>query len=151
MILELFFAFVGTVCFSIIFSVSKKHVLYCGLTGAFGWLVYLISMHFLDSQLISTFISCFALTTMARYLSVIRKAPTTLFLLSGIFVLVPGAGMYYTTFNLFMNRPDEAMYNGDLTAKIALAISFGILCSYILPPQIFGWGKKQEEIPKATK
>lgn len=142
MILEVFFAFLGTVCFSIIFNIPKKQCLFCGLTGAFGWIIYLVAMNLSSSQILSTFLSCFALTTMARYLSVIRKTPTTLFLLSGIFVLVPGAGIYYTTFNIFMNRPSEAMAQGDLTAKIALAISFGILCSYIIPAKFFGWGRK---------
>ena len=99
MILELIAAFVGTVSFSIIFKVTKNHCVYCGLTGAFAWLVYKIVLSLCTSTIAATFLSCFALTVMARFLSVKRKAPTTIFLLTGIFVLVPGAGMYYTTFN----------------------------------------------------
>ena len=139
MILQIFFAFLGTVCFSVIFNVDKKHILYCGLTGGVAWLVYLVLFNFNMDKIMATFISCFVLTSMARFLSVKRKAPTTLFLLSGIFVHVPGAGMYYTTYNIFMNRPDEAMYHGSLTGQIALAIAFGIVCGYILPAKIFGW------------
>ncbi|MEG0894077.1 MAG: threonine/serine exporter family protein [Oscillospiraceae bacterium] len=143
MLLEIIFAFIGTICFCVLFNVSRKHCVFCGLIGAFTWFIYSLTLHITNYQYLATFISCFALTLMARFFSVKRKAPATIFLLTGIFVLVPGAGMYYTTYNAFLNNAQEALVHFDVTIKVALLISLGIVFGYILPPKLFGWNNKE--------
>ena len=88
-LLQLLAAYVGTVAFSILFSVPKKYHFDCGATGAIGWGVYLVISRTCDTPVIATFFSSMVLTMLARYQAVKCKAPTTVFLLSGIFTLVP--------------------------------------------------------------
>lgn len=140
-VLQVLAAVVGTISFAVLFSVAKKQRIYCGITAGIGWTVYLITMYFSDSSLLSTTLSAITLTVISRVLSAKRKAPATLFLLCGIFTLVPGAGLYYTSFHMFMNHSEQAFVSLDMTVKIALAIAFGIAVGYTLPPSLFGWGK----------
>lgn len=60
-----------------------------------------------------------------------HKAPITLFLLCGIFPLVPGAGIYYTAY--YFLRDDRTLFanKGVETLKIAVALALGIalVCS----------------------
>ena len=60
----------------------------------------------------------------------------TIFLLPGIFPLVPGAGIYYTAYYLFAGRAGAFFASkGGETFKVALALALGIalVCSLPLP------------------
>ena len=75
----------------------RRHYLACGLTGAVGWMVYIFCVElFALSPAIATLVATLPLTGCARFFAIRHKAPVTIFLLPGIFPLVPGAGIYYT-------------------------------------------------------
>ena len=141
MVGELISAFWGTICFAVIYRADRHHTLLCGLNGVITWFVYSLIVMSGHSEITACFVASFCLTVIARFLSVMRKAPATVFLVTGVFVLVPGAGLYYTIFNAFMNRPSEAMFHCILTLKTALAIAFGIVMAYVLPQKLFVWKK----------
>ena len=50
----------------------------------------------------------------------------TVFLLSGIFPLVPGAGIYYTAYYFIQGNNALALSNGISTFKVAVALAIGI-------------------------
>lgn len=101
---QLLAACVGTAAFSALFGVPKKYWLDCGICGAVGWGVYLAVMAAYQTPIIGTFAASAVLTMLSRCLAVQRKAPTLLFLVCGIFPLVPGAAIYYTAYNFFMGQ-----------------------------------------------
>ena len=103
MIRQLIVAFFATVSFSVLFHVPTHQYIYCGLTGVVGWLFYLITMTLGGSNVIASFVATLMLTLVARSFAVWRKTPITIFLIAGIFPLVPGAGIYYTAYYLIMN------------------------------------------------
>ena len=47
---------------------------------------------------VATFIAVVVITLLSRIFAIVRKAPVTIFLVSGIFPLVPGVGIYYTSY-----------------------------------------------------
>ena len=61
------------------------------------------------------------LTGFARFFAIAHKAPITLFLLCGIFPLVPGAGIYYTAYYLLLNEEQLFAAKGVETLKTAVA------------------------------
>ena len=61
----------------------------------------------------------------------------TVFLICGIFPLVPGAGIYYTGYNFFMGNDTLALEKGLETIKIAVAIALGTGIVQSLPPFLF--------------
>ena len=84
-------AVVATISFGITFHVPKRHYLAGGLTGAVGWMAYILCYDLLSvSAPVAVLIATLPLTLCARFFSVYHKAPVTVFLLPGIFPLVPG-------------------------------------------------------------
>ena len=57
--------------------------------------------------------------------------------MAGIIPLVPGVGIYYTSYDIFMNHLTEASQKGMETLKIAIAISLGIMCVLLIPQKLF--------------
>ena len=143
-VLQIAAAFVGTVAFSVLFSVPPRHYVSCGITGGVGWAVYLAVVHFFSSPIVGSFLASAVLTVLSRYLAVYCKAPTTVFLLCGIFTLVPGAGIYYTAYHVYAGESAQALLSGMDTIKTAVAIGLGIGAAYSIPSRVFGWRKSPE-------
>ena len=120
-------AVIATISFGITFHVPKRHYLAGGLTGAMGWMVYILCFDLLGvTAPIAVLIATLPLTLCARFFSVYHKAPVTVFLLPGIFPLVPGAGIYYTAYYFIQNNNALALSNGISTFKIAVVLATGI-------------------------
>ena len=117
-------AMIATMSFGIAFQVPRRHHLACGLVGAVGWIVYVLAV--------------LPLTALSRLFAITHRAPVTLFLLCGIFPLVPGAGIYYTAYYFIRNDQRLCTNKGVETIKIAVAIALGIavVCSIPLPRSI---------------
>lgn len=130
-------AFVATIAFSIIFHTPKREWIWAGFTGAAGWLVYLLAMELGSGVVAASFFATVALTWLARIFSFSRKAPVTMYLICGIFPLVPGAGIYYTGYYFFMSSNSLAASKGLETIKIAVAIALGIGIVLSLPRFFF--------------
>ncbi len=134
--IEFFVAFLATDAFCVIFNVPKKEWFFSGLTGALGWVFYRI---FSLSQGIvaATFIAVVAVTLLARIFAVVRKGPVTIFLVPGIFPLVPGVGIYYTSYYFIVSEFAMASAKGVETLKVAVAITLGIMCMLLIPQKVF--------------
>ena len=125
----------GTLSFAILFACPRRSLPTCALVGAVGWFVYeLCVMLGLDTAAASL-LAVIPLTILTRVFAILQKTPVTVFLLSGIFPLVPGAGIYYTAY--YFLRDDRTLFlnKGVETLKIALALALGIalVCSLPLP------------------
>lgn len=130
-------AFWATVAFSVLFHVPTKEYLFCGLTGAIGWTVYLISCESGQSAVLASFFAVLVLTVVSRIFAVIRKHPITVFLIAGIFPLVPGSGIYYTAYYMITAQNQLALSKGLETVKIAGVIALGIVLVLALPNGLF--------------
>ena len=118
------------------FIVPKKQYFVCGLTGTLGWLVYLIvNLKF------SNTLACFAATVVivfcARLFAVWRKVPSNVFMISGIFPIVPGIGIYNTIYDIMIGDAAAAMTSGLETFKAVAAIVLGIVCVFVIPNKWF--------------
>ena len=94
-LIETVAAALGSVAFSLLFGAPEKYYLECGLTGGGGWLLYRLLTGFTPfSPILATFLAAAAVALYSRIAAVRRRCPTTVFLIAGIFPLVPGAGIY---------------------------------------------------------
>ena len=94
---QFFAACIGTISFSVIFHVNKKYYPICGLIGGIGWLVYLCCSHVMSVSEASFLATCFVAFA-SRAAAIYKRCPVTIFLISGIFPLVPGAGIYWAAY-----------------------------------------------------
>lgn len=141
--LEFFAAALGTMAFALLFHVPKKYYPYCGLIGGCGWVCYEIFLNWLTPPM-ATFFANVAVVFLSRFFAVRKACPVTVFLISGIFPLVPGAGIYWTAYYLVTNELDLAGQRGFQTLKIAVAIVLSILLVFELPQSVFAWKRKKD-------
>lgn len=137
----------ATIAFAVLFHVPRSEYLLCGINGAFGWMVYLFCMSKGTGTALASVWAALALTLIARILSAVRKMPSTVFLITGIFTLVPGSGIYYTSYYLIMDDLEQCAAKGMETFKIAGAIVLGIIFGLMLPQSWFNqlgkvWNRK---------
>ena len=138
MIAQFIAAFLGTLAFAILYEVQTRIYFVCGLVGAIGWLVYLIAFNFFSIQeSVAIFISAFIVVCISRFSGIIFRCPATMFLVPGIFPLVPGVKVY-ETFDAYM-RNDASDINtfSRGTTLIAIAIVLAILLSFEIPQKTF--------------
>ena len=142
MIAQLCMAGLGTVAFAVLFSVPRSLYLSCGLTGALGFLVYALLTAQGVSAALATFFATLLVVFLARFLAVFRRAPATIFIITGIFPLVPGAGIYWTSYYLVTGQMRMALESGFTAVKAAVAIVLGLVMIFEIPGRFFHTGGK---------
>ena len=115
-------AFFGVIAVAITVQVPKKNLVLAGLTGACGWLVELL----LENTILSAFLAALAVAVLAQIFARISKAPVTVYLVTGIFPLVPGVGMYRTVYYLLQSNRELTSYYLTYTLQIAGMIALAI-------------------------
>ncbi len=123
----------GALCFGILFGIPRRLYLACAADGAVGWLVYRLAVLWGVGAVTSNLAAALALTLLARVFAVTLKAPVTVFLICGIFPLVPGAGIYYTAYYFIQNDNVLMAASGADTLKVAAALAIGISLVLGLP------------------
>lgn len=136
LLLDIVGSFIGTVAFSIIFNVQSRFYFYCGITGMAGWVLYCALMP-ATGPVLATFLGTILVVLLSRIFAVWRKCPITVFLISGIFPLVPGVSVYYTAYYFVTNCFSLATEKGVMALKLAFAIVLGIVFIVPLPKHWF--------------
>lgn len=139
LILQVFAAALATVTFSLLFGVHPRYYFHCGFIGGVGWLFYLL-IHRAASAPLATFISTVIVILMSRWAAVRRHCPVTIFLISGIIPLVPGAGIYWSSYYIVSGELKMAASTGFEAVKVAIAIVLGIVFVFELPQKLFKAG-----------
>lgn len=136
-IIQFIVAMIATIGFAIVFSAPKEELIYCGITGAVGWIFYSIISATISAPTLGNVVGAFLLTLFSRTFAAKRKNPVTIYLITGIFSLVPGAGIYYTSYYLITNDMLRFSQYGLSTIKTAGAIVMGIIFGMSFPQSWF--------------
>lgn len=137
MIKELIAAAIGTVAFALLFGVPTAYYLTCGAIGAAGWLMYRLMLSIHMGATFAVFFAAVVVVLLSRFAAVWRKCPATVFLITGIFPLVPGAKVYWAAYYLVTNQIAEFQESGFAAIKIMVAIVLGIIFVFELPHRMF--------------
>lgn len=148
MIDQVIVSMLATLAFVILFNAPKKEYIFCCITGCVGWMSYKLFLEAGYGVVTASLWATVILTLLARILSAVRKSPVTVFLVTGIFTLVPGAGIYYTSYYLIMNDLTQFAAKGIETFKIAGAMVLGIVFGLALPQS---WFNKLRKITEKKK
>lgn len=136
-------AFVGTFAFAILFGAPRKQYVTAGVIGAIGWVIYLVLTRFCSTgATVSIIAATIIVCILSRFAAVRDKCPSTVYLLCGIFPLVPGAGIFWFTYYLVSSQFFLSASAGFTAVKAAIAIVLGIIVAMELPQRIFS-GKKR--------
>lgn len=137
MMIELISAALGTIAFALLFGVPKRFYLDCGIIGSAGWLMYRLMLAVEMGNTFAVFFATVVVVLLSRFAAVWRKCPATVFLITGIFPLVPGARFYWAAYYLVSNQLNEAQDSGFAAIKAMIAIVLGIIFVFELPHSFF--------------
>jgi len=138
MITQIAAAFAGTLAFADLFGVPRAQYFISGLIGAIGWGLYLLLVRYAAcTPTVAIVLSSVLICVLSRSAAVWQKCPAQVFLLCGIFPLVPGAGIFWCTYYLVSNQLSLALEPGFSALKAAIAIVLGIILAMELPQRIF--------------
>jgi uncharacterized membrane protein YjjB (DUF3815 family) len=132
-------AAVASLAFAVLFRVNKRHLLWAGLGSIITFAIY----YLLEKNLFFAAIISAVFTALYSELSArIHKAPTLVFLITGIIPTVPGKYLYQTMRYLLEQNSALALQNFLDTMKIALGIAAGVVGVAIGWSVISDWVKK---------
>ncbi len=126
MLIQVIGSFIAVISFAIIIGVPRRFLVYAGLVGAVGWLVYLLLLNADLSPVAVMFYSALVVALISHSFARLMKTPVTLFLIAGILPLVPGVGMYRIVYNLITNNNSLAGYYFNQTLQLAGMIALAI-------------------------
>ena len=142
---EVIAAAVGTMAFALMFHVPRQYYFCGGIAGGAGWLVYRALELHVDSLMGPVCAGAFTVVFLSRIFAVRKKCPVTMFLIPGIFPLVPGMGIYQTAQALVGSDWDLAAAKGLTSIKFAVAIVGGILLGFEIPQRCFPCWRAENE------
>lgn len=125
-ILQLITAFIGSLSFCFVFNLRKQLLWIASLGSVLCWGIYLIGTYFYEGELIPCLLASAAAALYAEVLARIKKAPATLFLVTGVLPVIPGSKLYYTMSSVVQKDWPKAKEYGLLTVESAVAIAIGI-------------------------
>lgn len=125
-IISVIASFGATVGSAIVFNTSKYDIVRAGIVAAIGWGTYLILKQTSVSLAIAYFGGAFVVALLSEILALLIKNPATVYLLPGLFPLVPGGGMFQTMEAAVSGNMENALSIGFSTLTAAGAIAIGI-------------------------
>jgi len=124
-------SFGATIGSAIVFNTSKYDIVRAGFVAAAGWLVYTLLKNTSASVAVAYFAGAFVVAFLSEILAFFLKTPATVYLLPGLFPLVPGGGMFQTMEAAVSGNMSNALSIGfsTLTAAGAIAIAIAVVSS----------------------
>lgn len=138
-------AVAGTIGFSVLYSVPRAYYPYCGFIGGAGWFLYCLLIPNCSPPE-ATLLAAILVVLLSRLFAVKERCPVTIFLISGMFPLVPGGGIYWTAYYIVTGEMELAAEKGFTAVKVAVAIVLAIVFVFQLPQKLFQvrWGQKKK-------
>ncbi len=131
-------SFIGTAAFAVLFGVPRRQYVLCGVAGVLGWILYMLLVRYAGfTAPAATVFATMLVVLSARYFSVWDRCPAIVFLLCGIFPLVPGAGVFWTSYYVVSDQLRLALDSGFMAVKVTIAIVLGIILISELPNRMF--------------
>lgn len=142
MILSSIYTLIATLCFSFIFNIRGKNLIFAALGGGLSWYIYLLSSSLLSGySILPFFISSVVASVYSEIMARVLKTPVTTFVICAIIPLVPGGGMYNTMFQSIQGNLNESLTLGLQTLSIAGAVAIGVFFVSSIAKLLF-WARR---------
>ena len=136
--IQLAAAFLGTAAFSVLFGVPRKYYVPAGIVGMTGWAAYLIVVRYTPLSVVGgTLVASTIVAFLSRLFAVKLKCPGTVFLICGEFPLIPGAGVFWSSYYVVSEHLGQSLNAGLTAVKVTIVIVLGI----IIAANVLHWKK----------
>ncbi len=122
----------GTLAFTIYFGGSPKKLLPSEINSMVTFGVYLVMERFVGNEFINTVVATVAAAILSEVFARTFKAPSVIFFVPGIIILVPGRSLYYTVSNIVSGNSSQSLVWGTNTLMSIVGIAVGIIIVTLL-------------------
>ncbi len=136
----------GCLGFSMSNNVRRRTLLWANIGGCVALAVYLLTPVSLGVAMRS-FFGTLAAALYSEIMARLRKAPVTIFLITGLFSLVPGAGIYYSMKYAVSGEPDLFLEKLLETLGVAGAMALGVILVSSITRLITGLVRQRCPVP----
>lgn len=126
-LIQILVAFLGTIGFSIFFTIKKVRILVVSVGAALVWIAFLAFYAWTDNKVLALFGAAALASALAEILARIMKSPTTVLLMPMLIPLIPGGNLYYTMFHMVRGNSEEFQKFLQMVLQEAAAIALGIM------------------------
>ncbi|BAQ09806.1 hypothetical protein OXB_1335 [Bacillus sp. OxB-1] len=130
-------SFLATMGFGILFNAPRRMLLYCGLAGMTGWLVYQLFNEMLEDPVRSSFFGAFTVAVVANLFAKRFRMPMIIFSVAGIIPLVPGGTAYNAMRHVVENDYLAALSYASVAFMVSGAIAMGLVFAEVMIQLIF--------------
>ncbi|MEF9967093.1 MAG: threonine/serine exporter family protein [Longicatena sp.] len=120
-------SFMATLGFGILFNIKGKKLIFAGIGGAIGGVLYHLGLNLGLSNMMAMFTASVGFSLYSEILARICKTPVTTFVICALIPLVPGGGMYRMMLQAIQGDVMQALTIGLETLSIAGVLVLGIL------------------------
>lgn len=124
---EFITALISALAFAVLFRVNKKHLLWAGLGSIVTYGIYYLVVTLSGNVFLAALISAIFTALYSEVSARLHRAPTLVFLITGVIPTVPGRYLYNTMRYLLEQNWPLAMSAFLNTMKIALGIAAGVV------------------------
>ncbi|MCQ2144073.1 MAG: threonine/serine exporter family protein [Bacteroidales bacterium] len=136
---QAFAAFVGTLGFAVLFGVPRKNYVETAVVATVGWISYMVLNLYTGLGVVgATLFATIVVAMLSYWFARFFRTPQTIFLITGIFPMIPGGGIFWTVFFFVSRRVGPAAHSGAMALAVTLAIVLGIVLVSALPRRLFG-------------
>jgi uncharacterized membrane protein YjjP (DUF1212 family) len=135
--LQLLAAGLASACYGRASTVPRFALLYAGLIGASGWLIYLlIPRHAGQELLLATFLATLIAGCFSRLIAALQQVPVVLYTLPGVFPFLPGYIVYQGMFAITQGKSSDGLVLLVQAVATGGTIALGITLSSLLTPAL---------------
>jgi uncharacterized membrane protein YjjB (DUF3815 family) len=140
--IRLVMSFMATVAFAVIYNVPKRALIPAGLVGTSALLIRLEAERYALSPVAGVFLGAFFVSVASEVLARMQKMPGTVFIVSGILMLVPGTSALATM---------RAFVSGDYLTGIAnatqtLLMAGGVAAGLVLAGALVRMDRRKQRV-----
>ncbi|AOR23107.1 threonine/serine exporter family protein [Clostridium taeniosporum] len=136
MIKEIIISFIASFGFGIMFNIKGKKLFFAAVGGGISWFVYSLLLKLNLSNVLSLFVSSVVFSIYSEICARILKTPVTTIVVCALIPLVPGAGMYYTMYEIITGNILRSLEVGMNTLASAGMLALGVIFVSTITRQI---------------
>lgn len=125
-IIQIATAAIGTLGYSLVFNVGKRHLLLSAIGGGLCWAAFLLLQELGMGVFGSTFFAAALMGLCGILASHAFKMPTTVFIVPACVPLIPGSSLYYALAALLTKNWAEWQTHSTLLVTYAMGIATGL-------------------------
>jgi len=146
MIQQIIVAFIASFGFGIIYNIKGTKLIFAAMGGGLSWFCSLYLTQNKVSVILSLFISSIIFSIYSEICARYLKTPVTTLVICALIPLVPGAGMYYTMYEIITGNLSGAVELGLNTLASAGALALGVIFVSTITKQVTNLKKVRERL-----